>query len=66
MKYEDLRKSKYAKNIEYLKIMLMLKDELLEDRGFRSKVIGEDKINYIVGEYLSSKAERLNDILASN
>jgi hypothetical protein len=30
IKYEDLRKSKYVKNIEYLKILLLLKDEVID------------------------------------
>ena len=53
VKYEDLKKSKYVKNIEYLKIVMMLKDELIDGLMYgknsgSSKVIGEEKINYIV------------------
>ena len=57
---------KYLKNIEYLKIIIKLKDEILNEISRQTvfkedpdKIIGEDKINLIAARHIRFRDDRI-------
>ena len=71
--YANFLQARFAKNIDFLKIVIRLKDEqiaqmMAEGSKYKSphEIIGEDKINQIVYAYFKERDGKIGDLQRQN